>query len=72
MKKHLIKINKKGNASLYLHKRIYSSKKIAKSIKDIEGANMDAVLGNYYRLVLETNKQKEILEFCNFLFSEHR
>lgn len=69
----LLKINnRKKSTSIYLSKTIYSLKKIRVSIKGVEGVELVSDPEKYYCVVLQTICQKEVLNFCNYLFSEHR
>lgn len=71
--KHPLKLNsKKSNTSLYLNKDIYSFNKVKKAFKEVGNIDEIVVLKRYYRLDLQTTKRGDVLEFCNYLFTEHR
>lgn len=68
----LLKKDKNGNIIISFHKNLYHSPIIRDVIKSIDGVRMDSGSKRYFRLRLETKDFKRALEFCNYLFSEHR
>jgi len=68
----LLKKDKDGNTIISIHKNLYRSPIIRDAMNSIDGIRMDSGSKRYFRLKLETKDLKRALEFCNYLFSEHR
>jgi len=67
-----LKKDKNGNIIILLRKNLYSFSIIRDIIKSVEGVHLNPSLKEYFRIKLETKDFKKGLEFCNYLFSEHR
>lgn len=68
----LLKKDKNGNIVILFHKDLYRSSIISDIVNSVEGICLDTSLKKYFRLKLETKDSKKALDFCNYLFSEHR
>ena len=67
-----LKKDKNGNIIILLRKNLYSYSIIRGIVKSVEGVHLKSSLKEYFRIKLETKDFKKGLEFCNYLFSEHR
>lgn len=68
----LLKKDKNGKIVILLHKDIYRSSIISNIVNSIDGIRVDISSRKHFRVRLETKNTKKALNFCNYLFSEHR
>lgn len=68
----LLKKDKNGDIVILFNKNLYRLSLIRDIIGSIEGMHLDTSLKSYFQVKLKTKDPKKGLEFCNYLFSEHR
>ncbi len=72
LKLSLLKKDRNGNTIILFHKSIYRLPIIKDITSSVEGISLNTSLKEYFQVKLKTKDSKKVLEFCNYLFSEHR
>ena len=72
LKLPFLKKDKNGNTIILFHRNLYHLSVIKNIISGTEGVCLDTSLKRHFQVKIKTKDPKKGLEFCNYLFSEHR